>query len=169
MGSNPARRRLLGLGDAVLHPSGFELGCGPKSGQSQFGVGSSRFGARAMSKDSLPAVSRMRRRYSRVVCLGRCFARIGDGWEGSVLDLSPGGMLLRVKKALNLGSAYLVKLFLGQEVAVVEARVVRLIDQREEFLVGMEFSQVSPGDLARLQTFVRTAKRGASERGLFHS
>ena len=57
-------------------------------------------------------VTSSRRRHRRINASGRCFAELGGGWEGSVKNLSVGGMLLRVKRALTPGSTYFVKLFL---------------------------------------------------------
>lgn len=98
---------------------------------------------------------RSRRRHRRVDALGRCFAQIGDGWEGSVMNLSAGGLLMRLRRALTPGSSYILKLFLDDYVAVVEARVVRLADSGEECYAGMEFMGMSMDDAARLRGYVR--------------
>ena len=108
----------------------------------------------AVSRDyTTPATSR--RRHTRIVSLGRCFAQLGDGWEGSILNLSLGGMLVRLKRVLTPGSSYFVKLFLGERIAVVEARVVRLSELEDECLAGMEFLNVSLGDQAYLRGYMR--------------
>ena len=94
-----------------------------------------------------------RRRHSRVPSLGECFAQLGNGWEGSVLDVSIGGMLVRVKRVLTLGSSYFVKLLFPQRVLVVEARVVRVQNATEDFLTGMEFLKLSSEDREVLRGF----------------
>lgn len=96
-----------------------------------------------------------RRRHRRVDAVGRCFVQMGDGWEGSVVNLSAGGLLLRVRRALNPGSSYLLKLFLDDHIAVVEARVVRLDELGDERLAGMEFLGMSAEDASRLRGYVR--------------
>lgn len=100
------------------------------------------------------ASSRPTRRHPRISTLGRAFASIGDGQEGSVLDMSHGGILLRLKWMLNPGSAYFLKLFLNGKVAVVEARVVRLVTRSDDCLVGMEFVRVAPQDRQTLRAFI---------------
>jgi len=107
------------------------------------------------SLTSLPRPDdREARRYPRVSVRGRCFAELGGGWEGSVLDLSVTGMLLRLTRVLTPGSSYFVKLYLGRRVAVVEALVVRVIASDEECDAGMEFRRVSLTDRGLLQDFV---------------
>ena len=108
-------------------------------------------------KDNTPPPGRSRRRHPRVDSLGHAFANIGAGEEGSVLNLSLGGLLLRLKRALTPGSSYILKLYLGNEVAVVEARVVRLLTGTEECLAGLEFLQVSPRDRGALLKFLGPA------------
>ena len=97
-----------------------------------------------------------RRRYSRVPSLGECFAELGNGWEGSVLDVSLGGMLLRIKRVLTLGSSYFVKLLLQQRTMVVEARVVRVQTSAEDYLTGMEFLKLSSKDRETLRGFTES-------------
>ncbi len=94
-----------------------------------------------------------RRKHERVDSLGRCFAQLGDGWEGSVLNMSLGGILLRLKRLLKPGSSYLLKLHVGDQVAIVEARVVRLVPSDGECLAGMEFLRVAPHDRALIRLF----------------
>ena len=100
-----------------------------------------------------PPRSATRRRYSRVQSLGECFAQLGNGWEGSVIDLSLGGMLVRIKRVLTLGSCYFVKLLFPQQVVVVEARVVRVQSAAEDYLTGMEFVKLSSDDREALRGF----------------
>jgi c-di-GMP-binding flagellar brake protein YcgR len=95
-----------------------------------------------------------RRRYHRVDSLGRCFAELGDGWEASVLNLSLGGMLLRMRRLLTPGSAYVIKLLFENQLAVVEARVVRVGRADEDCLAGMEFLSMSVEDAGRLRGYV---------------
>ena len=104
-----------------------------------------------------------RRRHRRIDALGRVFAQLGGGWEASVLNLSVGGMLLRLKRALTPGSSYVVKLFLEEQVAIVEARVVRLYklsqavseEQDEaECFAALQFTSVSTSDAAYLRGYV---------------
>jgi c-di-GMP-binding flagellar brake protein YcgR len=95
-----------------------------------------------------------RRRYHRVDSVGRCFAELGDGWEASVLNLSLGGMLLRLRRLLNPGSAYLIKLVFENQLAVVQARVVRVDRAEEDCLAGMEFLSMSEEDRGRLRGYV---------------
>ena len=95
-----------------------------------------------------------RRRYHRVDSVGRCFAQLGDGWEGSVLNLSPGGMLLRLRRILTPGSAYLIKLLFENQLAVVQARVVRVDRADEDCLAAMEFLSMSEEDAGRLRGYV---------------
>ncbi len=96
-----------------------------------------------------------RRRNHRVNSVGRCFAQLGDGWEASVLNLSLGGMLLRVRRLLTPGSAYLVKLLFESQLVVVQARVVRVGRAHEDCLAGMEFLSMSEEDAGRLRGYVR--------------
>ena len=105
---------------------------------------------------STPPRQTTRRRYSRVPSLGECFAELGNGWEGSVLDVSLGGMLLRVKRVLTLGSSYFVKLLFPRRTLVVEARVVRVQSASEDFLTGMEFVKLSSEDRDVLRGFTET-------------
>ena len=115
-------------------------------------LGSSKF-VNERSAGAEP-LGQVKRRHPRVSSLGRAFASIGDGQEGSVLNMSLGGILLRLKWMLNMGSSYFLKLFLDGKVAVVEARVVRLVTRSEDCLVGMEFLRVAPQDRKTLQRFV---------------
>jgi c-di-GMP-binding flagellar brake protein YcgR len=96
-----------------------------------------------------------RRRYHRVDAVGSCFAQIGDGWEGSVVNLSLGGMLLRLRRLLTPGSAYLIKLLFENQLAVVQARVVRVHRAEEDCLAGMEFLSMSDEDAGLLRGYVR--------------
>src|SRR3972149_2688540 len=102
-----------------------------------------------------PPRSATRRRYSRVQSLGEGFAQLGNGWGGSGIDLSLGGMLGRIKRVLTLGSSYFVKLLFPEQVVVVEARVVRVQSAAEDYLTGMEFVKLSSDD--------REALRGLTE------
>ncbi len=102
-----------------------------------------------------------RRRYPRVASLGECFAQIGNGWEGSVIDVSLGGMLLRIKRVLTLGSFYFVKLLILKKSVVVEAKVVRVEAASEDFLTGMEFTKVSAEDREALRGFVEPRSKKA--------
>jgi hypothetical protein len=86
---------------------------------------------------------------------GRCFAQIGDGWEASVVNLSVGGMLLRMRRFLTPGSSYLIKLLFEREMVVVDARVVRLNRLEEDCFVGMEFLSMSLDDSTRLRGYLR--------------
>ncbi|HJS74048.1 MAG TPA: PilZ domain-containing protein [Vicinamibacteria bacterium] len=95
-----------------------------------------------------------RRRYHRVDAVGRCFAQLGDGWEASVLNLSQGGMLLRLRRILNPGSAYVIKLLFENQLAVVQARVVRVNRGDEDCLAGMEFLSMSEEDAGRVRGYV---------------
>ena len=95
-----------------------------------------------------------RRRYHRVDSVGRCFAQLGDGWEASVLNLSPGGMLLRLRRLLRPGSTYLIKLLFEKQLAVVQARVVRVDRADEDCLAAMEFLSMSEEDAGRLRGYV---------------
>lgn len=95
-----------------------------------------------------------RRRYYRVDSVGQCFAQLGDGWEASVLNLSLGGMLLRLRRLLTPGSAYVIKLLFENQLAVVQARVVRVDQTDEDCLAGMEFVSMSDEDAGRLRGYV---------------
>lgn len=107
-----------------------------------------------------------RRRHRRIDALGRVFAQLGGGWEASVLNLSIGGMLLRLKRNLTPGSSYVVKLFLEDQVAIVEARVVRLSQSmaqprdlpdapdEPECFAALQFTSVPTIDAARLRGYV---------------
>lgn len=114
--------------------------------------GSSR-GFQQERTSSMAHVSR--RRYHRVDSVGQCFAQLGDGWEASVLNLSLGGMLLRLRRLLTPGSAYLIKLLFENQLAVVQARVVRVDQMDEDCLAGMEFLSMSDEDASRLRGYVR--------------
>jgi c-di-GMP-binding flagellar brake protein YcgR len=100
-----------------------------------------------------------RRRHRRIDALGRVFAQLGGGWEASVLNLSVGGMLLRLKRALTPGSSYVVKLFLEEQIAIVEARVVRLTEENAECLAALQFTSVPTSDAACLRGYVNLAKK----------
>ena len=108
--------------------------------------------ARKIQED-MPA---SRRRHRRIDALGRCFAQLGGGWEASVMNLSVGGMLLRLTRALTPGSSYLIKLFLEDHVAIVEARVVRTAESMspDERLAALQFTSVSAADAASLRGYV---------------
>ena len=110
---------------------------------------------------STPPRLTTRRRYSRVPSVGECFAQLGNGWEGSVLDVSLGGMLLRVKRVLTLRSSYFVKLLLLHRTLVVEARVVRVQGASEDFLTGMEFLKLSSEDREVLRGFTEAKSEKA--------
>ena len=110
---------------------------------------------------STPPRLTTRRRYSRVPVVGECFAQLGNGWEGSVLDVSLGGMLLRVKRVLTLRSSYFVKLLLLHHTLVVEARVVRVQGASEDFLTGMEFLKLSSEDREVLRGFTEAKSEKA--------
>ncbi len=75
-----------------------------------------------------------------------------------MLNLSVGGMLLRLKRALTPGSTYFVKLFLeGGEVAIVEAKVLRLLDADKtngECKAAFKFTSVSLDDADSLRGFL---------------
>lgn len=86
------------------------------------------------------------RSHGRVDAIGRCFAVIGGGWEGSVLNVSQSGLLLRVKRQLQLGSAYYMKLLWQGNTLVVLARVARAVASEDEFEFGMEFVEMSAED-----------------------
>jgi hypothetical protein len=98
-----------------------------------------------------------RRRHTRVETLGSVFADFGDEREGSVLNMSLGGFLLRLKWMMNPGSSYFVKLFVNGRVAVVEARVVRVVARPDDFLAGMELIRVAPQGREVLQHFLSSA------------
>ena len=110
-----------------------------------------------LASDTTPPGARMSgRRHLRVDVLGRCFVEIGSGWEGSVLNLSISGMLLRLRRMMTPGSSYFVKILLGDTVAVVEARVVRIEPggDEEDCLAGLEFLSMSNEDASILRGFV---------------
>lgn len=106
-----------------------------------------------------------RRRHRRIDALGRCFAQLGDGWEASVLNLSVGGMLLRLRRALTPGSSYVVKLFLEEKIAIVEARVVWLSEsvsaEETECLAALQFTSVPLSDAACLRGFINPKRKSA--------
>lgn len=95
-----------------------------------------------------------RRRHRRVDALGRVFAQLGGGWEASVLNLSVGGMLLRLKRVLTPGSSYVVKLLLEGQIAIVEARVVRMSEEEAECLAALQFTSVPVSDAACLRSYI---------------
>jgi len=102
-----------------------------------------------------------RRRHRRIDAQGRVFAQLGGGWEASVQNLSVGGMLLRLRRALTPGSSYVVKLFLEEQIAIVEARVVRLApavsegkDEPPECFAALQFTSVSTHDARCLRGYV---------------
>ena len=88
------------------------------------------------------------------------WAQLGGGWEASVLNLSLGGMLLRLRRVLTPGSSYVVKLFLEERIAIVEARVVRLSQavseeqDEQECFAALQFTSVSISDAACLRGYV---------------
>jgi hypothetical protein len=111
------------------------------------------------SKDDNPSAVhwKPRRSFPRIDTRGRVFAGIGEGQEGSVVNLSLGGLLIRLRRILTPGSSYFIKLFLGNEIAVVEARVVRLETHENEYMAGMEFLRISRDDKVTLQNFMGPA------------
>lgn len=111
---------------------------------------------------TVPPQPTTRRRYVRVPSLGDCFAQLGNGWEGSVLDLSLGGMLLRIKRILTPGSSYFVKLLLRQRAMVVEARVIHIKTSAEDYLTGMEFLRLSSDDREALRGFTELKSKNKS-------
>jgi hypothetical protein len=115
-------------------------------------------GERASKVNGRSAVQwKPRRSFPRIDTLGRVFAGIGEGQEGSVVNLSLGGLLIRLRRILTPGSSYFLKLFLGNEIAVVEARVVRLVAQENDYMAGMEFLRISREDKITLQNFMGPA------------
>ncbi len=97
---------------------------------------------------------RTKRRHPRVDALGRVFANLGAGQEGSVINISLCGLLLRVKRGLTPGSSYFLKLLFNGRVAVVEARVFRLLTRNDDHLAGMEFIRVSNQDREAIRSFI---------------
>jgi c-di-GMP-binding flagellar brake protein YcgR len=104
-----------------------------------------------------------RRRHRRIDALGCVFAQLGGGWEASVLNLSVGGMLLRLKRSLTPGSSYVVKLFLEEQIAIVDARVVRLYKMSQavseeqdeaECFAALQFTSVPTRDAACLRGYI---------------
>lgn len=87
-----------------------------------------------------------KRQYERVDSLGTCFAVLGEGWEGSVVNLSQGGLLLRLKRPLTEGASYYLKLLLEQHDIVVLAKVARLAQGDDQYEIGMEFINMSQQD-----------------------
>ncbi len=77
-------------------------------------------------------------------------------------------MLLRLKRALTPGSSYVVKLFLEEQIAIVEARVVRLYklsqavsedaDEAECF-AALQFTSVPASDAACLRGYVNPDRK----------
>lgn len=111
---------------------------------------------RSDAKEPAAVAHRMkRRRHRRIDALGRCFAQIGGGWEGSVLNLSASGLLMRLRRGLNPGSSYILKVFLDGQVLVVEARVVRVARLDDECFAGMEFLGMSAEDAALVRRYLR--------------
>ena len=112
-----------------------------------------------------------RRRHRRIDALGRVFAQLGGGWEASVQNLSVGGMLLRLRRSLTPGSSYVVKLFLEEQVAIVEARVVRLSptvsegqgekgqQDEPECFAALQFTSVSTSDARCLRGYVNVCAK----------
>jgi len=109
-----------------------------------------------------------RRRHRRIDALGRVFVQLGGGWEASVQNLSVGGMLLRLRRTLSPGSSYVVKLFLEEQVAIVEARVVRLsptLSERQgqqdepECFAALQFTSVSTSDARYLRGYVNACAK----------
>ncbi len=72
------------------------------------------------------------------------------------MNLSVGGMLLRLKRALTPGSTYFVKLFLeGDEIAIVEAKVLRLLHADDECEAALKFTSISLDDADSLRGFLK--------------
>ena len=64
-------------------------------------------------------------------------------------------MLMRLTRALTPGSTYFVKLFLGDgEIAIVEAKVLRLCHSDEECEAALKFTSVSVDDAYALRGFL---------------
>jgi hypothetical protein len=112
------------------------------------------FSKQTKVKSPPPPVGGTRRRHPRVDALGRVFASLGGGQEGSVINISLCGLLLRVKRGLTPGSSYFIKLLFGSKVAVVEARVIRLLTRNDDYLAGMEFIRLSNQDREAIQSFI---------------
>ena len=64
-------------------------------------------------------------------------------------------MLLRLKRTLTPGSTYFVKLFLDNEVAIVEARVLRLLHADDACEAALQFTSISPDDAACVRAFLK--------------
>ncbi len=112
------------------------------------------FSKQTRVKSPLPPEGGTRRRHPRIESLGRVFASLGAGQEGSVLNISLCGLLLRAKRAMTPGSSYFLKLLFDGKVAVVEARVVRLLTRSDDYLAGMEFVRLSNRDRQALQNLI---------------
>ena len=127
--------------------------------------GSSRGLSAPEARETPKKMASSRRRHRRIDALGRVFAQLGGGWEASVLNLSVGGMLLRLKRALTPGSTYVVKLFLEEQIAIVEARVVRLSravseeQDEEECFAALQFTSVPTSDAACLRGYVNPDRK----------
>ena len=100
-----------------------------------------------------------RRRHRRIDALGRVFAQLGSGWEASVLNLSVGGMLMRLTRVLTPGSSYVVKLFLEEQIAMVEARVVRMTQLDADCYAAFQFTSVPASDAACLRGYVNPKRK----------
>ena len=120
-------------------------------------IGSSAGSSAPEVRENRKDMPTSRRRHRRIDAHGRCFAQLGGGWEASVMNLSVGGMLLRLRRTLTPGSSYFVKLLLEERVAIVEARVVRTVvsdGQDAECLAGLQFTSVAPDDAECLLGYI---------------
>ena len=112
------------------------------------------FSKQTKVKSPPPPVGGTRRRHPRVDALGRVFASLGGGQEGSVINISLCGLLLRVKRGLTPGSSYFINLLILGQVAVVEALVVRLLTRNDDYMAGIEFVRLSNQDRETIHSFI---------------
>lgn len=105
-----------------------------------------------LMRASQVSFSREKRRFQRVAV----HAKVSIEWEhekleGTTVDLSLNGALVKVAKALSPGSRVSVRLHLPPGPVQAKGRVARVIDND---CVGIQLEALSPADSQRLQEFL---------------
>src|SRR4030042_179707 len=88
--------------------------------------------------------------------------------RGEALNASEGGLLLYLPERMEIGQHLSLKLFFssGSELKSIETLVkvvwmdIHLGDNRGDYRAGVKFVDISPGDLEKLRSFLRSLSGG---------
>jgi c-di-GMP-binding flagellar brake protein YcgR len=83
--------------------------------------------------------------------------------RGEALNASEGGLLVYLREEMEVGQYLSLKLFFSfeSELATIETLVqvvwtdIHLAENRQDYRAGVEFTDISPGDLEKLRKFLR--------------